>query len=34
VGEQHPEKSDPAKSLGLRLRALLSSLAEQGLFDT
>jgi hypothetical protein len=33
-GAQHPEESDPAKSLGLRLRASLSSLAEQGLFDT
>ena len=32
--EQHPQESDPAKSLGLRLRASLSSLAEQGLFDT
>ena len=33
-GEQHPEEGDPAKSLGLRLRTSLSSLAEQGLFDT
>ena len=33
-GERHPEESDAAKSLGLRLRASLSSLGEQGLFDT
>jgi very-short-patch-repair endonuclease len=35
-GELHPEESDPAKSLGLRLPASLSSssLAEQAVFDT
>lgn len=35
-GELHPEESDPAKSLGLRLRASMSSssLAEQAVFDT
>ncbi|MBR0900786.1 hypothetical protein JQ616_38025 [Bradyrhizobium tropiciagri] len=32
-GEQHPDETDVAKSLGHRLRASLDSLAEQGLFD-
>ncbi|WP_407523733.1 hypothetical protein [Methylobacterium oryzisoli] len=32
-GAQHPGEQDAAKSLGRRLRASLSSLAEQGLFD-
>ncbi|KLK91879.1 hypothetical protein AA309_17380 [Microvirga vignae] len=32
--EQQPDERDAAKSLGLRLRASLASLGEQGLFDT